>query len=232
MGVFTRLHRVTVGKIEAFLSRFEDPELVFPVLVKEMEEQLNAAGEAEAKASATLKHSERDVQKHAETIDKYGKGAYLAIREGDEETARQSLDAQIQAEQASDFSQRNHEIAQRSLERATLSRKRIQQQLGELRTKKDEILTRARVAKVQKKIQSTVSGTVGSGDSILDAVARLEAQIEEAEAEIEIQASFTGDGTASASLEKRLEELSNEAEIDRRLAELKQKAGEGEDPGQ
>ena len=232
MGLFTRLHRVTVGRIEAFLSRVEDPELVFPVLVNEMEEQLKAAAEAEAKASATLKHSEREVQKHKETIDKYGKGAYLAIREGDEETARQSLDAQIQAEQASDFSQRNHEIAQRSLERATLSRKRIQQQLGELRTKKDEILTRARVAKVQKKIQSTVSGTVGSSDSILDAVARLEAQIEEAEAELEIQASFTGEGTASASLEKRLEELSNEAEIDRRLAELKQKAGEGEGPGQ
>ena len=232
MGVFTRLHRVTVGKIEAFLSRFEDPELVFPVLVKEMEEQLKAATEAEAKASATLKHSERDVQKHKETIDKYGNGAYLAIRKGDEEIARQSLDAQIQAEQASDFSQKNLEIAQRSLERATLSRKRIQEQLAELRSKKDEILTRARVAKVQKKIQSTVSGTVGSSDSILDAVARLEAQLEEAEAELEIQASFTGEGTASASLEKRLRELSNEAEIDRRLAELKQKAGEGESPGQ
>lgn len=232
MGVFTRLHRVTVGKIEVFLSRFEDPELVFPVLVKEMEEQLNAATEAEAKASATLKHSERDVQKHAETIDKYGNGAHLAMRKGDEEIARQSLDAQIQAEQASEFAQKNLEIAQRSLERATLSRKRIQEQLGELRTKKNEILTRARVAKVQKKIQSTVSGTVGSGDSILDAVARLETQLEEAEAEIEIQASFTGEGTAGASLEKRLEELSNEAEIDRRLAELKQKAGEGEDPGQ
>ncbi|MBL7188790.1 MAG: PspA/IM30 family protein [Phycisphaerae bacterium] len=232
MGLFTRLHRVTVGKIEAFLSRFEDPELVFPVLVKEMEEQLNAAAQAEAKATATVKHSERDVQKHKKTIDKYGDGAYLAIREGDEETARQSIDAQIQAEHTADFSQKNLEIAQRSLERATLSRKRIQEQLTELRTKKDEILTRARVAKVQKKIQSTVSGTVGSGDSILDAVARLEAQLEEAEAGLEIQASFTGEGTASASLEKRLQELSNEAEIDRRLAELKQKAGEGEDAGQ
>jgi phage shock protein A len=227
MGLFTRLHRVTVGRIEAFLSRFEDPELVFPVLVKEMEEQLNAATEAEAKASATVKHSEREVQKHKETIDKYGNGALLALQQGDEETARQALDAQIQAERASDFSQKNLEIAQQSLERAKLSRKRIQEQLGELRTKKDEILTRARVAKVQKKIQSTVSGTVGSGDSILDAVARLEAQLEESEAEIEIQASFTGEGTASASLEKRLQELSNEVEINKRLAELKEKAGGG-----
>jgi len=232
MGLFTRLHRVTVGKIEAFLSRFEDPELVFPVLVKEMEEQLEAAAEAEAKATATVKHAEREVQKHKETIDRYGNGARMAIQEGNDETARQALDAQIQAEHASDFSQKNLEIAQRSVERATLSRKRIQEQLAELRTKKDEILTRARVAKVQKNIQSTISGTVGSGDSILDSVARLEAKIEEAEAEIEIQASFTGERTASVSLEKRLRELSNEAEIDRRLAELKQKAGEGQDAGQ
>lgn len=232
MGLFTRLHRVTVGKIEAFLSRFEDPELVFPVLVKEMEEQLEAAAEAEAKATATLKHSEREVRKHKETIDKYGNGAYLAMQAGDEETARQALDAQIQAERASEFSQKNLEIAQQSLERATLSRKRIQQQLAELRTKKDEILTRARVAKVQKKIQSTVSGTVGSGDSILDAVAKLEAQIDQTEAELEIQAGFTGEGTASASLEKRLQELSNEAEIDKRMAELKRKVGGADVPGQ
>lgn len=232
MGLFTRLHRVTVGKIEAFLSRFEDPELVFPVLVKEMEEQLEAAAEAEAKATATVKHAEREVEKHKATIAKYGDGAYMAIQKGDEETARQALDAQIQAERASDFSQKNLEIAQSSLERATLSRKRIQEQLAELRTKKDEILTRARVAKVQKKIQSTISGTVGSGDSILDSVARLEAKIEEAEAELEIQAGFTGEGTASASLEKRLRELSNEAEIDKRLAELKQKAGEDQGAGQ
>ncbi|MHC4566834.1 MAG: PspA/IM30 family protein, partial [Planctomycetota bacterium] len=139
-----------------------------------MEEQLEAAAEAEAKATATVKRSDREVEKHKATIDKYGDGAYMAIQKGDEEIARQALDAQIQAERASDFSQKNLEIAQSSLERATLSRKRIQEQLAELRTKKDEILTRARVAKVQKKIQSTISGTVGSGDSILDAVARLE----------------------------------------------------------
>ena len=229
MGLFTRLHRVTVGKIETFLSRFEDPEIVFPVLVKEMEEQLEAAAEAEAKATATVKHAEREVEKHKATIDKYGEGALMAIKKGDEEIARQALDAQIQAERASDFSKKNLEIAQSSLERAILSRKRIQEQLKELRTKKNEILTRAKIAKVQKKIQSTISGTVGSGDSILDSVARLEARLEEAEAEIEIQARFTGEGTASATLEKRLQELSNESEIDQRLAQLKQKADQGED---
>jgi phage shock protein A len=225
MGLFKRLHRITVGRIEAFLSRVEDPELVFPVLVKEMEEQLHAATEAEAKAKATLAGCEREIGRHDETIAKYERGALLAIKKGDEDTARQSVKAQIDAEKASELSRRNLEIAQQSLDRARASREQIQRQLEELRAKKNEILTRARVAKVQKKIQATVSGTVGSSDSILDAVARLESQVEETEAELEIQANLTGEGTASVSLERKLDELSQEAQIENRLAELKRQAG-------
>ena len=225
MGVFKRLHRITIGRIEAFLSRVEDPELVFPVLIKEMEEQLNAATEAEAKATATLKHCERDVRNQSDRIEKFKRGALLALQKGEETTARQSVESQIDAERAVEFTQNNLDLAKASLERATASRKRIQGQLEELRAKKGEILTRARVAKVQKKIQRTVSGTVGSTDSILDAVARLEAQVEETEAELEIQAELTGSGSANPSLEKRLDELDREAEIERRLEELRRQVG-------
>jgi phage shock protein A len=229
MGLFKRLHRITIGRIEAFLSRVEDPELVFPVLLKEMEKQLEAATEAEAKASATLKSCEREVSRHSDTVGRYGNGALLAMKKGDEDTARQSVKAQIDAEKASDLSKRNLEIARTSLERAKVGRERIQQQLAELRAKKNEILTRARVAKVQKKIQATVSGSVGSSDSVLDAVARLEAQVEETEAEVEIQASLAGEGTAGPSLERKLDELDQEAEIESRLAALRRKAATGEE---
>ena len=227
MGLFKRLHRITVGRIEAFLSRVEDPELVFPVLIKEMQQQLEAATEAEARAVATLKGCEREVNKHAETIGRYGNGALLAIKKGDDETARHSVEAQLDAERTAEFSKKNLEVARQSVDRAKTSREQIQQQLEELRAKKDEILTRARVAKVQKKIQATVSGSAGSSDSILDAVARLEAQVEETEAELEIQASLAGESAASPSLERTLAELDREAQIDKRLAELKEKAAQG-----
>lgn len=229
MGLFKRLHRITVGRIEAFLSRVEDPELVFPALIKEMQEQLEAATEAEAKATVTLKGCEREVKRHAETVSRYGNGALLAIKQGDEGTARQSVQAQIEAEKAAELSERNLQIARQSLDRANMNRQRIQQQLDELRSKKNEILTRARVAKVQKKIQATVNGSTGSTDSILDAVARLEAQVEETETELEIQASLTGEGTAGPSLERKLEELDQEAAIEKRLAELREKAAKGDD---
>ena len=97
----------------------------------------------------------------------------------------------------------------------------VQQQLDELQSKKDEILTRARVAKTQKKIQQTVSGSSGSSESILDAVARLEAGIEEAEAQLEIQGTLAGSSPAGPSLDRRIDELDRNAEIEKRLVLLR-----------
>jgi len=224
MGLFKRLHRITIGRIESFLSRVEDPETLFPVLVKEMEEQLEAATEAEAKAMATLKGCEREVGKHEETVKRYGNGALNAIKQGDEETAAEAIKAQISAEKSFVLAKQNFEISTNALERARAGRERIQKQLEELKVKKDEILTRARVAKTQKKIQATVNGSLGSGDSILDAVARLEAEVERNEAELEIQQSLVGEGTASKSLEDKLKDLENDAEIQQRLQDMKKRA--------
>ncbi len=226
MGLFKRLHRITVGRIETFLDHVEDPELMFPVLIEEMAKQLKAATEAEAKASASLKGSQRDLKKQEEKVARYGRGAVLALKKSDEETARMSVEAQIDAERTLEIAQRNVDSATDALDCAVAARKRIQQQLDELNAKKGEILTRARVAKTQKKIHRTVSGSTGSTGSILDAVARLEAGIEEAEAELEIQANLTGESVASPSLERRLSELGHDGEIEERLAKIRKEVAQ------
>jgi phage shock protein A len=224
MSIFKRLHRITLGRIETFLNKAEDPEKLFPVLIQEMEDQLQAATEAEAKAMAALKSARRDLQRQDDKVQRFGRGAALALKKGDQETARMSVEAQIESEKMLAVCQQNADAATDALDHANAARKKIQKQLDELRAKKDEILTRARVAKVQQKIQRTVSGSVGSSDSILDAVARLESNVEEAEAELEIQAGLTGDSSGSPSLQRRLSELDHDAEIEKRLAALRQEA--------
>lgn len=221
MGIFKRLHRITLGRIETFLNRAEDPETVFPILVQEMEDQLRASTDAEAKALTALKQAQRDLKGIQDRIQRFGNGASLAIKKGDDETARMSVEAQIEAEKNLEIAQQSVDCATDSLDHATVARKRIQRQLDELRSKKEEILTRARISKAQQKIQRTVSGSAGSTDSILDAVARLEAGVEEAEAELEIQANLTGQGSASPSLERRLDELTHDSEVEKRLENLR-----------
>lgn len=224
MGLFKRLHRITVGRVEAFLTSVEDPEVVFPQLVREMNEQLGEATSAEASATAAVKKAQRDLGQFTERADRMGRGAALAVKRGDEATARDAVKAQLDAESGQARAQVSLDQAKATADRAAAARQRIQQQLAELKAKKGEILTRARVAKTQKRIAKTVSGSVGSSDSILDAVARLESQVEETEAELEIQARLAGETTVSASLEKRLADLDRDAEIEKRLDALRKQA--------
>ena len=223
MGLFKRLHRITIGRIESFLDKVEDPEILFPRLVKEMEQQLQEATRQEATAIASVKRAELDVAQAEKRVEELGNGAQRAMEVGDEETARQAIEAQIETEKNLALCQQNFETLDSTLNLATAARKQIQEQLEELKTRKREILTRATVAKTRKKIQRTVNGSIGSTDSILDAVARLEANVQETEAELEIQARLTGDARINPSLEKKLAELTSNAEVENRLKELKKK---------
>jgi len=229
MGLFKRLHRVTIGRIQSFLETVEDPEIVFPELVKEMQGQLRTATEEEARASAAVKRVEREIGLASDRVEALGNGAALAIEADDEDTARKAVTAQIDAEATLATGRQTLETLKATFDYATSCRKQIQSQLEELRSKKDEILTRSRMAKARKKIQQTVTGTVGSSDSILDAVSRLETRIEATESELEIQANLVGHSRVDPSLEKRLDELGRQAEIDKRLSALRgQTVGRGE----
>lgn len=224
MGLIKRLHRLTVSRIETFLSTVEDPEVLFPQLLREMEDQVRAATGAEAKAMASVKAAERDIEQVKSKLEHLGKGAELAMDKGDEATARDAVSAQISLE--SDLKRKEDALArsQTAFENARNARKQIQSQLDEMRAKKEEILTRARVARNQKKIEKTVHGPVSSAKSILDTIAQLESKVEETEAELEVQSEMTKED-GGPSLDKRLTDLEQESEVESRLAALKKKTG-------
>ena len=225
MGLISRIRRITVSRIENFLNTVEDPEVLFPQLVREMEDQVRAAISAETKALAAQKTSERDVAQIRQKLGRLARGAELAVEKGENETARDAIRAQIALESDLKFQEDAVSRAKRAYEDAKDARMQIEKQLEELRTKKNEILTRARIASTQKKIEKTVSGRASSSNSILDAVVRLESKVEEAEAELEIRRSMDAGG-ATPSLERRLDELEQNDEIEKRLAELKKKIGD------
>ncbi len=224
MSIMARLKRVTVGRMEAFLSSVEDPETVFPQLVREMEEQVRLATDAEAKAMAAVKSAERTRDQASAKLEKMTDGARSALEQGDEATAREAIAAQIQLEDEVARCADAVANANQSYSDAHETRVLTQKQLDEVRAKKDEILNRARVVRSQEKIQRTVQGPAASTGSILDAVARMESQVEEREAGLAVRKELgqTGAG-GTASLEQRIEDLHKQAEIDRRMAALKGK---------
>lgn len=226
MNLIKRMMRISSARIEAFLSSVEDPEVMFPQLVKEMEEQVGKASEAEAQALTALKLAERTRDTAKANVERMQAGAELAMKNSEEGTARDAISAQIDLEKALQQKTEACDRAQKVYESARATRIQIKEKLDETRAKQDEILSRARLAKTQKKIQQTVDSPTHSSDSILDAIERLESKVEQAEAELEVGRELAENGQVEADLEQRLAQLESDQEIERRFAELKNKLSE------
>lgn len=223
MNLIKRMMRISSGRIEAFLSSVEDPEIMFPQLVREMEEQVGKASEAEAQALTALKLAERTRDTAQANVARMQAGAELALKNAEENTARDAISAQLDLEKALVQKTEACERAKSVYENARSTRVEIKKKLDETKGKQDEILTRARLAKTQKKIQETVNSPVHSSDSIIDAIERLESKVDQAEAELEVSRELAGNGQTDAALEQRLEQLETEQEVEKRFAELKNK---------
>jgi len=223
MGLISRLRRVTSARVEQFLDSVEDPELMIPQLLAEMEDQVRAATNAEAKALGAVKNSQKKIDELKGRVARLSKGAELAVQHGEEDTAREALAAQLVAEGDMKRSEDMLVQAQASLTEATDARKQVQQSLEELRLKKDEILTRARLSKTQEKIQKTVSGPSQTSGSILDTVSRMENKVQEKESEIQVRREMNTGGS-KPSLDKKLRDLESKSEVELRLEAIRNQA--------
>lgn len=221
MNLIKRMMRISNAHIESFLSSVEDPETMFPQLVREMEEQVGKAAESEAQALTALKLAERTQQTAQSNVERMLAGAELALKNSDEGTAREAIAAQIDLEKALKLKTEACERAKESYENARAVRIQIREKLDETRAKQDEILTRARAAKTQQKIEKTLNSPTHSSDSIIDAIERLESKVEQAEAKLAVEREMAGNGSSDIALKQRLEQFETEQDVEARMAALK-----------
>ncbi len=205
MNLLNRIKRITSGKVEVLLSKSETPELLFPQLISEMETQVNNAVGAEAKALTAVKRAERSVQDLQRSLESMTLGAETALRSSQEDLAREAVESQLALESRLILAEASLESAQESYASAQSLRRDTQDQLENIRTKKDAILTRARILQTQKAVQHRLAGPSVSTGSLLDAVDAMEARLAEEEAALAVQKEGSV-STACSSVERRIED--------------------------
>jgi phage shock protein A len=220
-GLTSRLKRITVSRIQAFLETVDEPEAVFPKLVGEMQKRIGDAVNAESKAAAAFKANQRRLDESLGRSVRLEKGAEMALRQGNEPLAREALEAQVRVERRNDDQRLALEQSERALVQARESRLHLEVQLEELKRRKKEIISRARSAKNAAGVRRRAWKIGASGAAILDEVARME----QVAGENEISSGIAGElsGTFERSLEYRLRSLEREAEIERRLDSIKKR---------
>jgi len=226
MGRIAKLKRLTMARIEAFLASLERPEDVIAALVAEMTQKLAEAAKAQAKAATAVEADRRRVDAATGRAIRLEKGATVAIKSGEVDVARQAIAAQIKAEHDLTDCQNRLEVSESAMRSARDVRLQLQDNLQELKRHKKEILSRIRVAQAKQGLAAKHTTFPRDDDrSILDFVARMEADLEEEEARIEIHNHV--ERTLGLTFEQeRVKEFEADEEVERRLNELKKQLKE------
>lgn len=210
-----------MARIEAFLESLESPELILPQLIKELSDNVNSAVNAEAKSLTAVKAAQRRLDEATGRVLRFEKGATQAVLAGEIETARLALAAQIEAEQMVESCQQNLDASSSAHTAAHQARIQLQNNLKQLRSRKKDIINRSRQVDLRKKMLSANEKiSVPSCENILDAVSRIEARIDLEEATVEVQNDITHNIAPTIPIE-RIEHLENDAEVNRRLDQLR-----------
>ena len=215
MGLIKRLQRITSGRVRAFLDSVDDPETVLPQLVAELEEKAAIAVNAEAKALTAVKSAQRKLDEAEGRIQRLGRGAALALKQGDERTAREALEQQVRAEKEAESHKDALTRAEAALKDAHDARLQLAGQLEELKVRRDELLSRVRSASAQTQARETLQKPA---EGLLAEVARVEEKLDKDESQLEIHHEIAG--PRQGSLDERLRRLQREAEFDERLGKL------------
>jgi phage shock protein A len=218
-GLISRLKRITVSRIIAFLETVDDPDAVFPQLIREMQRRIEEAVNAERKAAAALKANQRRLDESTGRAIRLDKGSEMALRQGDEALAREALAELIKNERAMEVQNLALTQSENALLNAREVRLHLQTQLEELKRRKEETLARARSTKHLAENYQWAGDIRKAGAAILDEVSRMEKEDGEKSflpvAGNELTAAF------DRSLEGRLRALEREAEIERRLDSIR-----------
>ncbi|MDR0760659.1 MAG: PspA/IM30 family protein [Treponema sp.] len=222
MGIFSRLKTLISSNVNDLINKAEKPEKMLNQLLIDMNEQLIESKKAVALAIADEKKLERELQNQEAQAREWERKAMLAVQAGKDDLAKEALLRRQEYENNAAEYRKQWEAQKASVEKLKEALRELQNKIEEAQRKKNLLIARAKRAEAQQKIQSTISSVSGNRTAF-DAFDRMAQKVDQMEAEAEA-AKELEDVSADASLEKRFAELEkSDASADRMLLELKEK---------
>ena len=226
--ILGRISQLTRANINALIDRAEDPQKMLDQLVRDYSNSIVEARQAVAQSIGNLRMAEKDQAKHTAEANDWGNKALAASRKADElrtagdaaaadkfdNLAKIALTKQITAEQQVSSAQPSIDSQRQVVEQLKTGLTQMEAKLGDLKSKRDELVARQRTAQAQVKVQSALNqiNTTSSLGRFEDRVRRVEAQ---AAGQAELA------GTSLESQFAALESSSAQMEAEARLAALK-----------
>ncbi len=233
-SIFGRIAQLTKANVNSLIDQAEDPQKMLDQMVRDFTDNIADAESAIAETIGNLRMLEDDHRQDLESASSWGSKALAASRKADEyraaggtgtvadadrfdALAKVALQRQIQAENEAKAAEPQIAAQTEVVEKLKSGLNALKVKLEELRSKRNELVARAKSAQAQSQVMDAVKSI-----DILDPtseVGRFEEKIRREEARVRGSQEL-----AASSLDSQftqLDDLGELTEVDARLAALK-----------
>ncbi|MBV9075353.1 MAG: PspA/IM30 family protein [Acidobacteria bacterium] len=214
MALLERVSTLIRANINDLVDKAEDPEKMIKQVILDMQNQLLQVKTQVAIAIADQHLLEKKQKENQEKIGEWQRKAELAVGKKQDDLARAAIERSLSYKQsAQNFEQ---QVADQKVEVENLKTalRKLEQKLEEAQAKCDLLIAQARRSRVVGKAR-TAQSAAGDGKHI-ETFDRMKQKVVRAEAVNQAHQELTGD-----SLDDRFASLEREDEIERLLAEIK-----------
>lgn len=224
MNLFDRFLRVAKANLNNILKSWEDPEKVLSQAVEDLNKDATKIRQSYAEISATQKRTERQREVCQDQVEEWMRRAQLAVKNNDEELAREALTRKQQGEVQIAQIDDQLKVQQESLDKLYDSMMTLEEKIEEAKSTKDQYIARARTAKTATKVNDMLSSVNGAGSTSMDAFERMKEKVEMLETKAEVSGQLTGSKLgAPASVESKFRALEAGNKVDDELEAMKSK---------